>query len=82
MSMKNPVTLAGIGPATFRFVAQHLSHWATAVPPCFVILALFFKAVTASVFCKSILFVLTPIPDVCYDIRIALLLKLPIGMLH
>jgi len=26
MSMKNPVTPAGIEPATFRFVAQHLNH--------------------------------------------------------
>ena len=26
MSMKNPLTPAGIEPATFRFVAQHLSH--------------------------------------------------------
>jgi len=25
MSMKNPLTLAGIEPATFRFVAQHSS---------------------------------------------------------
>ena len=33
MSMKNPLTLAGIEPATFRFVAQHLNHCATAVPP-------------------------------------------------
>jgi len=33
MSMKNPVTPAGIEPATFRFVAQHLNHCATAVPP-------------------------------------------------
>ena len=32
MSMKNPLTLAGIEPATFRFVAQHLNHRATAVP--------------------------------------------------
>ena len=32
MSMKNPVTLAGIEPATFRFVAQHLNHCATAIP--------------------------------------------------
>jgi len=32
MSMKNPLTPAGIEPATFRFVAQHLSHCATAVP--------------------------------------------------
>ena len=31
MSMKNPLTLAGIEPATFRFVAQHLNHCATAV---------------------------------------------------
>ena len=33
MSMKNPLTLAGIEPATFRFVAQHLNHCATAVRP-------------------------------------------------
>jgi len=32
MSMKNPLTSAGIEPATFRFVAQHLNHRATAVP--------------------------------------------------
>jgi len=31
MSMKNPLTPAGIEPATFRFVAQRLSHCATAV---------------------------------------------------
>jgi len=31
MSMKNPLTLTGIEPATFRFVAQHLNHCATAV---------------------------------------------------
>jgi len=31
--MKNPITPAGIEPATFRFVAQHLNHCATAVPP-------------------------------------------------
>ena len=30
--MKNPLTLAGIEPATFRFVAQLLNHCATAVP--------------------------------------------------
>ena len=29
--MKNPVTPAGIEQATFRFVAQHLKHCATAV---------------------------------------------------
>ena len=27
---KIPMTPAGIEPATFRFVAQHLNHWATA----------------------------------------------------
>ena len=32
MSMKNPMTPAAIEPATFRFVAQHLNHCATAVP--------------------------------------------------
>jgi len=30
MSMKNPMTPAGIEPATFRFVAKHLNHCATA----------------------------------------------------
>ena len=30
--MKNPLTPAGIEPATFRFVAQHVNHCATAVP--------------------------------------------------
>ena len=30
--MKDPLTPAGIEPATFRFVAQHLNHCATAVP--------------------------------------------------
>ena len=30
--MKNPLTPAGIEPATFRLVAQHLNHCATAVP--------------------------------------------------
>ena len=32
MSMKIPVTPAGIEPANFRFVTQHLNHCATAVP--------------------------------------------------
>jgi len=30
-SMKNPVTPAGIEPATFRFVAQRLNHCAVTV---------------------------------------------------
>jgi len=30
MSIKNPLTPAGIEPATFRFIAQHLNHCATA----------------------------------------------------
>ena len=37
MSMKNPLTPAGIEPVTFRFVAQHLNHWATAVPAAHII---------------------------------------------
>jgi len=32
MSMKNPLTPAGIEPATYRFVAQHLNHCANSVP--------------------------------------------------
>jgi len=43
MSMKNPLTLAGIEPATFWFVAQQLNHCATAVPQIPHIVILFFK---------------------------------------
>ena len=32
MTMKNPITSAGIKPATFRFLAQHLDHCATSIP--------------------------------------------------
>jgi len=32
MSMKNPMTPAGIEPAAIRFAAKHLNHCATAVP--------------------------------------------------
>jgi len=32
MSTRKPITPAGIEPATFRFVAQHLNHCAIAVP--------------------------------------------------
>jgi len=34
---KIPMTPAGVEPATFRFVAQHLNHCATAVPVIHVI---------------------------------------------
>jgi len=34
--------LAGIEPATFRFVAQHLNHCYTAVPTCEDIISLFY----------------------------------------
>jgi len=32
MSLKNPLTQAGIEPVAFRFVAQYLKQCATAVP--------------------------------------------------
>ena len=32
MSMRDPLTPAGVEPVTVRFVAQHLNHCATAVP--------------------------------------------------
>jgi len=33
MSMKNPLILAGIEPATFRVVAQYLNHCYRGPPP-------------------------------------------------
>ena len=41
---KIPITPARIEPATIRFVAQHLNHWATAVPvlPCTLAKFVFF----------------------------------------
>ena len=32
--MRNPLTPAGIEPATFQLVAQHLNHCAIAAPSC------------------------------------------------
>jgi len=32
MSIKNPLSPAGIEPATFQFLTQHLNHCATAIP--------------------------------------------------
>ena len=53
MSMKNPVTLAGIEPATFRSVAQHLNRCATAVPKTYSSKFVYFNAVNFKLFsCK------------------------------
>ena len=41
--MKNPLTSAGIEPATFRFVAQHLNHSATAAPRSTLYDTIFYK---------------------------------------
>jgi len=35
MSVKKPLTLAGLEPATFRVVAQHLNHCGTVVSSVF-----------------------------------------------
>ena len=42
--MKNPLTPDGIEPATFRFLAQHLNHCATAVPQTSAVHVIYFKA--------------------------------------
>jgi hypothetical protein len=44
MSMKNPLTVAGIEPATFRFVAQHLNYCATAVSSVQTYMLIFLKS--------------------------------------
>jgi hypothetical protein len=36
MSMKNPMSPAGIEQATFQFVAQHRNNYATAVPKHYI----------------------------------------------
>jgi len=49
--MKNPLTPAGIEPATFRIVAQHLSHCATAVPGHIIKMSLKNKTLFQLSFC-------------------------------
>jgi len=51
--MKNPLTSAGIEPETFRFVAQHLNHCATAV-------------VCIGIYLKSLMRFTFLILDTCY----------------
>jgi len=50
--MKDPLTPAGIEPATFRFEAQHLNHCATAVPR-YIMLRCFISHYPKSCSCKA-----------------------------
>ena len=43
--MKNPLTPAGIEPATFRIVIQHLNHFATAVPQIIPRVTFYYKSI-------------------------------------
>jgi len=52
--MKNPLTPAGIEPATFRFVAQHLNHCATVVPTGIQYNALLYTTAYISYMCVSL----------------------------
>ena len=45
---------AGIEPATFRFVAQHLNHCATAVPTIAVLLQILYLVVEMYAFAVTI----------------------------
>jgi len=53
MSMKHPLTSAGIESVTFRFVAQHLNHCATAVPPLWSCTVPVKVILTLSYLCKA-----------------------------
>ena len=66
--MKNPLTSIGIEVATFRFVAQHLNHCATAVAlkwlySCLILqfmyfycMFMYFYCYVCAVFCFIVLF--------------------------
>ena len=51
------MTPAGIEPATFRFVAQHLNHCATAVPLFPLYLTKFFFLINGHVYLNSDTFI-------------------------
>ena len=51
---KIPMTPAGIEPATFRFVAQHLNHCATAVPPKVTEYLLLFSAESSRLLSRNL----------------------------
>jgi len=53
--MKNPLTPAEIEPATFRFVAQHLNHSATAVPPPHIYIYIYYGRLFVSLYIISVL---------------------------
>jgi len=58
MSIKNPLTPAGIEPATLWFVPQHHDHSATAVPlwtalPCFYLAVFYFTWLSKLKFFKT-----------------------------
>jgi len=52
MSMKNPLTPTGIEIATYRFVAQHLNHCATAVKGVIIFMLCVFVLVFY-IYCQS-----------------------------
>ena len=83
MSMKNPLTPAAIEPATFRFLAQHLNHCATAGPQeMFVLRIYFYISCYYCVICMCIVWRVSlhyPTRVLCYGIRSP---KRPDGDIH
>jgi len=76
--MKNPLALAVIEPATFRFVAQYLNHCATAVPQVilYIVPIITDKRVNTNTKCVYLFFFINSQPNIATGIILVNLLSI------
>jgi len=72
MSIKNTLTPAGIEPATFRFVTQHLNHCAPAVPFSTVSKCILINYAMPSLFARALYWIFLYLFKVLFPICLGL----------